>query len=204
MSLVVLPLASPGACRSSARSATANGSCAGAAPTTATYAALHHPGINGCSATRSPPNGDITRFPMPRNSPATAASARASISPASVICAARSQSKARATCAGRSSRQQRTLHRTDRPGSLPANEDTHRKQRGAKIAQIEIARRLSEAISHMLIAAKHSLLKAPRPPGRLTVLKEMRRRSELHRPCPSDRGGDRDEHSPHERPQRPP
>src|SRR5205809_1124432 len=38
------------------------------------------------------------------------------------------------------------------------------KQRGAKVAQIDLARRLSEAIWHMLAAAKHSLPKAPRTP----------------------------------------
>jgi len=54
------------------------------------------------------------------------------------------------------------------------------KQRGAKVAQVDLARRLAEAIWHML--TRNQPL-APgrrhRPPGRLTVPKELRHRSEL-------------------------
>ncbi|HKI23257.1 MAG TPA: transposase [Gaiellaceae bacterium] len=53
------------------------------------------------------------------------------------------------------------------------------KQRGAKVAQVDLARRLAEAIWHMLTANNPSLPKAPPTPGRLTVLKELRHRSEL-------------------------
>jgi len=54
-------------------------------------------------------------------------------------------------------------------------------------------------------AAKHSLPRRHRPPGRLTVLKEMRHRSEPPSACPPDRGGDREiSPTPHQQPQRPP
>jgi len=44
--------------------------------------------------------GDIERFPSPRSSPATPASARGSTSPATRTGEGRSQSRARPTCAG--------------------------------------------------------------------------------------------------------
>ena len=54
------------------------------------------------------------------------------------------------------------------------------KQRGAKVAQVDLARRLSEAIWHMLTRNQpFAPAGATDPPGRLTVLKEMRYRSEL-------------------------
>jgi transposase len=53
------------------------------------------------------------------------------------------------------------------------------KQRGAKVAQVDLARRLSEAIWHMLTRGEAFAPKGHRPPGRLTILKEMRQRSEL-------------------------
>jgi transposase len=54
------------------------------------------------------------------------------------------------------------------------------KQRGAKVAQIDLARRLSEAIWHMLTRGERfRSQRRHRPPSRLTVLKEMRHRSEL-------------------------
>jgi hypothetical protein len=69
----------------------------------------------------------------------------------SATCAARSQSKARATCAGRSSKPPPT------PAPTPAYRDRYQhtkarigKQRGAKVAQIDLARRLTEAIWHTL------------------------------------------------------
>jgi transposase len=54
------------------------------------------------------------------------------------------------------------------------------KQRGAKVARIDLARRLAEAIWHMLTRNQpFAPAGATDPPGRLTVLKEMRHRSEL-------------------------
>src|SRR4029450_1009028 len=54
------------------------------------------------------------------------------------------------------------------------------KQGGAKVAQIDLARRLSEAIWHMLSRDQPFAPKgATDPPGRLTALKELRHRSEL-------------------------
>jgi len=89
---------------------------------------------------------------LPRaSSPATAASARASTDPVSATCAARSANKDRATCAGHSSKPPRT------PAPTPSTASGARKRkrgsankRGAKVAQIDLARRLSEAIWHML------------------------------------------------------
>ncbi|MCA1698362.1 MAG: hypothetical protein LC790_05430, partial [Actinobacteria bacterium] len=52
------------------------------------------------------------------------------------------------------------------------------KQRGAKVAQVDLARRLSEAIWHMLTRDQAFAPKAPPTPWRLTVLKELRHRSE--------------------------
>jgi transposase len=96
--------------------------------------------------------GDIGRFPTPRKLAGySGLSARGSTSPASPTCAARSQSRVRATCGGRSSR----------PPPTPAPQLVYRdryqqtktrigKQRGATVTQIDLARRLSEAIWHML------------------------------------------------------
>jgi hypothetical protein len=42
------------------------------------------------------------------------------------------------------------MHRTGVSRPLPADQGAHRKQRGAKVAQIDLARRLAEAIWHML------------------------------------------------------
>jgi transposase len=54
------------------------------------------------------------------------------------------------------------------------------KQRGAKVAQVDLARRLAEAIWHMLTRNRpFAPGRRHRPPGRLTALKEMRHRSEL-------------------------
>ena len=80
------------------------------------------------------------------------------------------------------------------------------KQRGAKVAQVDLARRLAEAIWHMLTRDQpFAPDRRHRPPGRLTALKEMRHRSELQSALSSHRGGDR-EMSPahHPPPQRPP
>jgi hypothetical protein len=70
----------------------------------------------------------------------------------SATCAARSASRVRATCAGHSSKPRRTPAPTH-----PAYRDRYQhtkarigKQRGAKVAQIDLARRLTEAIWHML------------------------------------------------------
>jgi len=42
------------------------------------------------------------------------------------------------------------LHHNDRSRPLPADQNAHRQQRGAKVAQIDLARRLAEAIWHIL------------------------------------------------------
>ena len=86
----------------------------------------------------------------PRSSPATPGFARASSSRASPIAAGRSQSTGPATCAGRCSRRPCTR---SHPAYSERYQRTKRrlgKQRGAKVAQIDIARRLCHAIWHML------------------------------------------------------
>jgi transposase len=89
--------------------------------------------------------GDITRFSSPKSSAATRGSAHASISRATKTTAGRSQNTVRITCAGRCSRQ------PCMPSSIRSIASaTSGKQGGAKVAQIDIARRLSEAIWHML------------------------------------------------------
>jgi hypothetical protein len=70
----------------------------------------------------------------------------------SATSAAHSASKARATCAGHSSRQPPT-HACTHPVYHQRYTQTKTrigKQRGAKVAQVDLARRLSEAIWHML------------------------------------------------------
>ena len=54
------------------------------------------------------------------------------------------------------------------------------KQRGAKVAQIDLARRLVRSdLAHAQPRATLRSQRRHRPPGRLTALKEMRHRSEL-------------------------
>ena len=125
--------------------------------------------------------GDISRFPTPRKLTGyTRPLPARATSRASATCAARSPSRARATCAGRSSRRHARLHH---PAYRERYQHTKRrigKQRGAKVAQIDLARRLTEAIWHML--TRERTLRSQRrhrPPGRLTALLELRHRSEL-------------------------
>ena len=96
--------------------------------------------------------GDISRFPAPRKLAGyTGLCPRVYQSGDSRPAAARSPSKARATCAGRCRSRPRT------PARTPLYRDRYQqtktrlgKQRGAKVAQIDLARRLAEAIWHML------------------------------------------------------
>ena len=96
--------------------------------------------------------GEIARFFIARrSSPVIPAFARASFSPARPIAAAR-------LLKARSHLSSLGLVRGDdaRPspsrllGALPAHQEALGKQRGAKVAQVDIARRLSHAIWHML------------------------------------------------------
>jgi transposase len=111
-----------------------------------------YPGSAGCSRTRSPPSSATsTASPPHASSPATAASARASTNPASATCAAPLAKQgprylrwalveaATHACTHPiyQHRYQRTKARIGRP-------------RGAKVAQVDLARRLAEAIWHML------------------------------------------------------
>ena len=95
--------------------------------------------------------GDISRFPTHASSPATPASARASTNQANAT--------VRGPLSKHGPRYLRwalveaathacTTPRLPRP--LPANKTRIGKQRGAKVAQIDLARRLTEAIWHML------------------------------------------------------
>ena len=94
--------------------------------------------------------GDITRFRSPRSCAATPASARASTSPATPTAAARCQSTAQVSALGDArSRDARLRHPAYRD-RYQRNKRRLGKQRGAKVAQIDIARRLTEAIWHML------------------------------------------------------
>jgi hypothetical protein len=110
------------------------------------------PGIGWCSPPRSPPRSATSTASQRRaNSPATAASAPTSTNPASVTCAARSPNKARATCAWRSSRPPSTPAPTRSTATrYERTEARVGRQRGAKVAQVDLARRLAEAIWHML------------------------------------------------------
>jgi transposase len=94
--------------------------------------------------------GEFTRFPSPRKLAGSAASARASTNRASATCAARSPSKPPLPALGA----RRGRHP---PCTHPAYRHRYQqlktrvgKQRGAKVAQVDLARRLSEAIWHML------------------------------------------------------
>ena len=121
--------------------------------------------------------GEIERFASPTQAlPATPASARASTSPATPTAAGRSPSRAPATCAGRCSRRPCTPASTPpTPSATSATKRRLGKQRGAKVAQIDIARQLADAIWHMLTRNQ------PFAPGRrrfssggLTALLDLR------------------------------
>ena len=96
--------------------------------------------------------GQIERFAITRQAHRLhRAFARGSTSPATPIAAGRSQSTGRPTCAGRCSRRRCTRFKPPRlRRALPAQQAPARQQRGAKVAQIDVARRLAHAIWHML------------------------------------------------------
>jgi transposase len=94
--------------------------------------------------------GEIERFPSPEKLAAIPASVPASTSQATRIAAARSQSTGPPTCAGHCSRRRCTRSSTRPTQRYQRNKRRLGKQRGAKVAQIDIARRLSHAIWHML------------------------------------------------------
>jgi transposase len=105
----------------------------------------------GYSPTRSPPSSATSAAsPARASSPATAASARASTNRASATCAARSPSRAALL---RWALVEAATHACTAPVYRDRYQQTKArigKQRGAKVAQIDLARRLSEAIWHML------------------------------------------------------
>ena len=96
--------------------------------------------------------GDISRFPSPRKLAGySGLCPRVYQSGDSRPARPAQPSRARATCAGRSSKPPPT------PAPHPLYRDRYQqtkarigKQRGAKVAQIDLARRLTEAIWHML------------------------------------------------------
>jgi transposase len=94
--------------------------------------------------------GDINRFPTPRKLAGYSGSAHASTNQASATCAARSPNKGQVPAVG--ARRGRT-HACTHPAYRDRYQQTKArigKQRGAKVAQIDLARRLAEAIWHML------------------------------------------------------
>jgi Transposase len=138
-------------------------------------------GSAGCSPTRSPPNSATSAAsPHHASSPATRASAPASTNQANATCAARSPNKAPATCAGRSSRPPPTPAR--RP-SIATATSTPRPASASNAAPGRPARpRPPTRRSDLAHAHPQRTLRSGRrhrPPGRLTVPKEMRHRSEL-------------------------
>ena len=131
---------------------TCEANCAGSAPTTATCrCSAPYQGSAGCSPTRSRPrSARSTASPRRESSSATPASAHASINQATRPSRPARQKRPPlpALGAGRSRRARL---------SAPAYRDRYQrtktrigKQRGAKVAQIDLARRLTEAIWHML------------------------------------------------------
>ena len=134
--------------------------------------------------------GDINRFASRTSCPATPACARASTSPASATVAARwprgpkylrwALIEATTHAAALAS----TASATRPPRSLG-------NQRGKKIAQIDIARKLSEAIWHML-TRNQPFAPAGARSGRMTALPEMRPGASSHPTWSSPRGRDRE------------
>jgi transposase len=110
------------------------------------------PGISGCSPTRSLlRSATSTASPLRASSPATAVFARASTSPASAICVGRSQSRPALPTLGARRGSHPCLHSAVRRERYQHTKARIGKQRGAKVAQVDLARRLAEAIWHMLI-----------------------------------------------------
>jgi transposase len=127
--------------------------------------------------------GDIDRFATPRK-----------LAGYSGLCPRVYQSGER-DLRGPLSKQGRAISagRSSRPPPTPAPSPTYRdryqqtksrigKQRGAKVAQIDLARRLAEAIWHMLTRDQPFAPQVPRPPGRLTAHKEMHHRARRSHP----------------------
>ena len=131
----------------------ASASCAGSAPTTATCrCSAPSPGSAGCSPTRSPPSSATSAASPPRaSSPATRG-----------LCPRVYQSgerDLRGPLAKQGPRYLRwaLVEAATHACTHPAYRDRYQqtkarigKQRGAKVAQIDLARRLAEAIWHML------------------------------------------------------
>jgi transposase len=124
--------------------------------------------------------GDIARFPSPRKLAGYSGLCPRVYQSGERDLRGRSPSKVRATALG-------ARRGRDTACTAPVYRDRYQqtkarigKQRGAKVAQIDLARRLAEAIWHMLTRNQPFAPKRRhRPPGRLTALKEMRHRSEL-------------------------
>jgi hypothetical protein len=95
--------------------------------------------------------GDINRFPTPRKLAGYSGLCPASTNRRPRPARPAQPSKVRAICAGRSSRPPPTPA-PPRPTATATSRRKTRigKQRGAKVAQIDLARRLAEAIWHML------------------------------------------------------
>ena len=170
-----------------ARSTRASASCARSAPTTATCRCSDRARASaGCSATRSPPrSATSTASPPHASSPATPASARRVYQSGATRPPRPARQAGPATCAGRSSKPPPTPART--PSTATATSTTSSrlgKQRGAKVAQIDLARRLSEAIWHMLTRNQPFAPAGATTPWPPDGPIELRHRSELHRPGP--------------------
>src|SRR5947208_3753063 len=138
---------------STSRSATASASCAGSAPTIATCRSCSlSPGSAGCSPTRSPPRSATSpASPLRASSPATAASAPA------VYQSGERDLRGPLSKQGPRYLRWALVEAATHACTAPVYRDRYQqtktrigKQRGAKVAQIDLARRLSEAIWYML------------------------------------------------------
>jgi len=125
--------------------------------------------------------GNISRFPTPRKLAGyTGLCPRASTSPASATCVAARQAGTAIPAPGIGRGRHPRLHPPHLPRSLSANEDAHRQAarrpgRSGRPRPPALGSDLAHADARRTLRSQ----RRHRPPGRLTVLKELRHRSEL-------------------------